>query len=302
MEEFSFIDWIRGRTRLDAERFPVGPGDDCAVMRLGGQLLLVTTDQCADGVHFILRECGHEQAGCKAMARSLSDIAAMGGEPLAAVATVALPKGASQTDAQAVYLGLRRSGDAFGCPVIGGDVAAWDHPLLLTVTMLGRPAGPAPILRGAAKVGDAVCVTGSLGGSLVSGKHLTFTPRLREAAELARRHPIHAMIDISDGLAADLGHICRESGVGAELTAEAIPISPAAMGTQDPLAAALRDGEDYELLFTLPSPGAERLAAEWKLQVPITRIGTIVAGGDMCLVEANGQVRSLGKAGFQHTT
>jgi len=302
MEEFAFINWIRGHTPADPDRAPVGPGDDCAVVRFAGELLLVTTDQCADGVHFRLDECGCEAAGYKVMARSLSDIAAMAGEPVAAVATAALPKGLSESDAQAVYRGLRRAGDAFDCPVVGGDVAAWDHPLLLTVTMWGRPVGAGPILRSGANVGDAICVTGTLGGSLVSGKHLSFTPRIAEARALLEHHPPTAMIDISDGLAADLAHICRESHVGAELNAAAIPLSDAARAGADPLAAALGDGEDYELLFTLPPQAAADLVAAQPLGAPVSRIGGIRREQRMILSLPDGASTPLDAGGYQHRT
>ncbi|NQU77025.1 MAG: thiamine-monophosphate kinase [Planctomycetes bacterium] len=302
VEEFSFINWIRGRTDLDAENFPVGPGDDCAVMRVGGQLLLVTTDQCCDGVHFVLQQCGARQAGYKGMARSLSDIAAMGGEPMAAVATVAMPRGMDDSQAEQLYLGLRCAGDAFRCPIIGGDVSVWNNPLLLTVTMLGRPVAAKPILRSGAVTGDAICVTGSLGGSQVSGKHLSFTPRIEEARELVFRYPIHAMIDISDGLASDLGHICRESAAGADLWAEAIPISTEAAGREDPLAAALGDGEDYELLFTLADGDAKKLLADQPLEVPVTRIGTITAAKELHLLGKDGKVALWVETGFRHRT
>ncbi len=301
MEEFTFIDWIRSQTALDPASVPVGPGDDCAVVRFGGDLLLVTTDQCADGVHFILADCGAEAAGYKVMARSLSDIAAMGGEPVAAVATVAVAAGMTDADGKAIYHGLRRAGDAFGCPIVGGDVAAWANPVLLTVTMWGRPVA-APILRSTARPGDVVCVTGALGGSLASGRHLSFTPRLAEARTLVERYAPTAMIDISDGLAADLHHICRESGVHVNLAAATIPISPTAAATPDPLAAALSDGEDYELLFTLAPQDADRLLADQPFDVPVTRIGIVTEGAGATIEMADGATLPLQPRGFRHRT
>ncbi len=300
MEEFSFIDWIRRQTARDP-RVPVGPGDDCAVVAFGGRRVLVTTDQCGDGVHFVLAECGPEAAGYKVMARSLSDIAAMGGRPAGAVATVALPRGADEGLAQGLYRGLRRAGDPFDCPVVGGDVMAWDAPLLLTVTMLGEPIRE-PVLRSTARVGDAICVTGALGGSLASGRHLSFTPRLAESAKLVERCDLHAMIDLSDGLASDLGHICRESGVGARLIGAAIPLTAAARAAAEPLRAALTDGEDYELLFTLAPDQADRLLAEPPFATPIARIGTAVEGSGITLVDPAGQARPLGALGWRHRT
>ena len=302
MDEFAFINWIRGQGAFDADRVPVGPGDDCAVVRVEGELLLMTTDQCADGVHFILDDCGPEAAGYKVMARSLSDIAAMGGRPLGAVATVSAPKGMSESDLQAIYRGLRRAGDAFDCPLVGGDVSAWAHPLLMTTTMWGLPAGAAPVLRSGAAPGEAICVTGTLGGSVATGKHLSFTPRVRDGRRLAERFPIGAMIDISDGLVADLGHLCRASGVGAELHSEAIPLSPATSDRADPLAAALSDGEDYELLFTLPADAADALISSQPLDVAVTRIGTVTAGVERVLVDPSGRRRTLAETGWRHST
>ena len=236
------------------------------------------------------------------MARSLSDIAAMAGEPVAAVATVAATRGMDPAQMKAIYAGLRRAGDAFGCAVIGGDVAAWDHPLLLTVTMFGRPAGEAPVLRSGAQVGDAICVTGELGASLASGKHLRFTPRIAEARELISRAQLHAMIDISDGLAADLGHLCRESGIGAELDGGAIPLSSAARRSRDPLAAALGDGEDYELLFTLANEDAEPLVKNPPPGVAVSRIGRMTSGDSVTLIGLDGEARPIGEPGYRHRT
>lgn len=299
MDEFEFIDWIRRQKVLASDVVGVGPGDDCAVLRIDREQVLLTTDQCADGVHFVLSMAGAEAAGYKVMARNLSDIAAMAALPMAAVATVMLPRGMAEGDVQEIYRGLRRSADAFGCPIVGGDVASWDGRLLLTVTLLGRPAVGKPILRSGAKVGDAICVTGTLGGSLPSGKHLNFTPRIREAADLAGRVELHAMIDISDGLAADLGHICRESGVGAELVAKDVPLSPAAQEAEDPLEAALSDGEDYELLFTLPAEQAQALIKEQPVEAGISRIGKIVAGTGMKL-RSGRTTKPLEPRGYRH--
>ena len=161
---------------------------------------------------------------------------------------------------------MRLLGRRFGCPLVGGDVSASDGRLVVSVTVLGRTEGATPVLRSGAKPGDAVCVTGSLGGAWRSRKHLEFVPRIREARQLAEMCDLHAMIDISDGLARDLGHICRASGVGARINADAVPVAAPA-----DLAAALGDGEDYELLFALPPDQADRLIAEPSLSVAITR-------------------------------
>lgn len=324
MKERDFIEWIRGQSAMDAAKVPVEPGDDCAVVAFGGELLLVTTDQVLDGVHFILAEHGPRAAGRKAMARNLSDIAAMAGLPTAAVAAVALPRDFRLGQAEAIYAGLREAGDPFDCPVVGGDVAAWDGPLAITVTVMGKPAGQGgPVLRSGAKAGDAVCVTGRLGGAWRGRRHLEFVPRIVEAARLAADYRVTAMIDISDGLATDLHHICRESGVAAEIVAAEIPIHPDALAGSDrsgALAAALGDGEDYELLFTLPPDQAERLCRAQRspeamkrslspqpIGVEVARIGTITAkpagpGSLVTLVETDGTRRPIDPSGWEHRT
>ncbi len=297
MNERELIRWIRSQLHADPAVVPVGPGDDCAIVAAGGQRLLVTTDQVLDGVHFILAEHGPAAAGRKAMARNLSDIAAMAAAPLAAVVTAALPRGMGEADCKALYTGMRQIAEQFHCPIVGGDISAWDQPLAVSVTLLGRPwDGIEPVLRGGARAGDVVCVTGPLGRAWRTRHHLDFTPRVAEAKALAAAATLHAMIDISDGLAADLGHICDESHVAAILDAAAIPLREGA-----DLAAALGDGEDYELLFTLSAADAELLLAVPPTGVSITRIGTIAAGSGVKIRDAAGE-RSLEQGGWEHRT
>ena len=302
MKEASFIEYIRSRSVFDPAIVPVGPGDDMAVVRWGGQDLLVAADQVLDGVHFRLGEHGARAAGRKAMARNLSDVAAMACVPLAAVATVALPRGFSEADASEMYAGLRELGDAFSCPLVGGDVGSWDGPLAISLTILATTGPGGVVLRAGARVGDAICVTGSFGGAWKTRRHLTFTPRVAEGLVLAR-YGLHSMIDVSDGLAIDLGHVCDASGVGADVQAASVPIHPDALNRPDALGAALGDGEDYELLLTLPQDQASRLIAEKPLgDVPVTRIGTIVAGAARSLVLADGRRQELPARGWQHET
>ena len=304
MRESEFIQWICRQGGLDPALVEVGPGDDCAVLKLGGERLLVTTDQLLDGVHGSLETHGPEALGRKAAARAVSDIAAMAGLPVAMVATVAAPRGFSRPQAEALYRGLRAAADELSCPLVGGDLAAWaagPGPLAITVTVLGRCGQLAPVLRSGARAGDVVCVTGALGGAWRSGRDLTFRPRLAEARLLAERFGLHALIDISDGLAADLGHLAAASGVGAELDASAVPIHADAAGLDDPLAAALSDGEDYELLFALPEGQAERLLASRPLGVPVTRIGRIVDGAGVTLIR-DGRRQALPPSGWEHET
>ncbi len=305
MRELEFIDWIQGRSDFDATKVPVGPGDDCAIVRLGDKDLLATTDQLLDGVHIKLAEHGPRAAGRKVIARSLSDIAAMAAIPLAAVATATLPRGFAASDAEELYRGMRQIADEYHCPLVGGDVASWDGPLCLTSTIFGRRAGVTggvePVLRSGAKTGDAICVTGVLGGAWKSSKHLEFKPRVAQAVELAISCRLRSMIDISDSLARDLQHICTASGVGAEIAAADVPINPEL--SSDPanaLRAALHNGEDYELLFTVPAAWARKLVDRQPLDVPITRIGTITEGAGLTLVNPDGSRDELEPIGWEH--
>lgn len=304
MREFEFIDWIRSQTKLDAAAVPVGPGDDCALVMCGGEKLLITVDQILEGVHFIPGKHNLTQVGQKAMARNLSDVASMAALPLGAVASIAMPKGFTQEQAEELYLGMKNVGETFRCPIVGGDVSSWPEKLAISITVFARPAGIKPVLRSGAKVGDIICVTGSLGGAWHSQRHLNFTPRINEARILASRHDLHAMIDISDGLSSDLGHICESSGVGAELMAADIPIHDDAQNPAKgtPLQAALCDGEDYELLFVLPPAHADQLLREQPLTVPVTRIGTITAQKGVLIVQVDGVKQPLPPCGWEHAT
>lgn len=305
MRETELIEWIRLQSKLDPSAVPVGPGDDTAILMCGSEKLLVTVDQLLDGVHFILSQHGPQNAGGKAMARSLSDIAAMAALPIGSVVTVAMPGGFPRSDAEALYNGLRKAGDKFRCPIVGGDVGVWGGPLAVTVTVFGRPAGIRPILRSGARVGDAVCVTGSFGGAWKSQRHLKFAPRIHEARILASRHELHAMIDVSDGVATDLYHMCKASGAGAEVNADAVPIHSDAKNDPtggSPLIAALQDGEDYELLFALPAEQADQLLHDQPLTVRVTKIGAIVADKTMTLVYPDGKREPLPPKGWEHQT
>ncbi len=305
MKEREFIDWIRSQREGDSAVVVVGPGDDCAVLACGGEKLLVSTDQLLDGVHFDLKRDGAEAAGRKAMVRALSDLAAMAAKPLAAVATVTLPKGFTRADAEALYRGRRSVSDAFACPMVGGDVGSWSGPLAIGVTVFGTSGGVKPILRSGAIAGEALCVTGRLGGSWRTDRHLKFTPRIAEARKLAAKYHVGAMIDISDGLALDLWRLCEASGVGAEVQAQAVPCHDDAPAGRKiaPLQAALGDGEDYELLFTLPADQAEELCRTQPLGTPITRIGqTVNPDAGVMLVHADGKREKLEPAGWEHET
>lgn len=291
--EFDLIEWIRAQ-RKPSGFVAVPQGDDLAVLRWRGEdLLLVGVDQVLDGVHFDSRVHPPRAIGRKVMNRNLSDCAAMACLPAAAVTTAALPKGVGIEYAKELYLGLREAAEPFDCEIVGGDTASWDGKLVLTVTILGRSAGIEPITRSRAKVGDGIYVTGPLGGSIL-GRHLTFEPRIALARELARTGRVTAMIDISDGLSRDLAHICRQSGVGAVIEAERIPIHPDAVSLskdgRTPLDHALNDGEDHELLLTGQLEG---------LDLPVTLIGRVTDKQEIVL-RRDGQMEPLEPHGWEH--
>jgi thiamine-monophosphate kinase len=254
-----------------------------------------------DGTDFVLAEVGPRRAGRKAMAANLSDIAAMAGSPIAAVVSVALPRADSRGVAEELYLGLRDAADAFGVPIVGGDTNSWNGPLVVAVTLLGESVGRGAVTRAGAKPGDWVFVTGPLGGS-IRGHHLDFIPRIHEALALQAAVDLHAMCDISDGLAADLHHILEESRCGAVLMAEAIPIARAAEELshatgQPPLQHALGDGEDFELVFTVAPADGEKLLREPPI-AGLVKVGVCVEAG--LWLETGGRRAPLAPVGWVH--
>ena len=301
MSEFDYIRWLRQRS-LAHPRVLVGPGDDCAVLRPSSAPLLVKTDMLLENSHFVLEQAGPRRVGRKALAVNLSDIAAMGGTPSAAVVSVGLPRRATAQLAEHLYFGMRELADQFATAIVGGDTNTWDGGLVISVALLGDAGPQGPILRSGAKPGDWLFVTGPLGGS-IQGKHLDFTPRVREALQLQEHARIHAMLDISDGLAADVNHLGEESGCGAVLVAERIPISSAAHEVRDsqtPLQHALGDGEDFELAFAVaPEDGQKLLAKQPITGLELSWIGECRAEPGLFL-EEGGQRRPLPPLGFVH--
>jgi thiamine-monophosphate kinase len=285
----------------------VGAGDDCAVLDLGipDRLVLFKTDAVVEGVHFT-HETPPEKIGHKALGRCLSDIAAMSGTPHSAVVTLALPEEFDPNFVEAIYSGMSDLAKRFAVSIVGGETTSGPERMLISVALIGTVTRGRAILRSGAKSGDAIFVSGELGGSL-EGHHLSFLPRLREASWLADRFDIHAMLDLSDGLAGDLRHLIKASGVGAELLAAAIPISRAAKsraaaGGKPALLAALSDGEDYELLFTVSAADAVRLLDAWTVQFPelkLSCIGKILPGHELVLRDEAG-VQRLSAHGYVH--
>lgn len=290
MGELDLIRWIRARIPRRRRGVAVDSGDDAAVVRFGRERVLVKTDAVIDRVHFDSRTARPEEIGHKAVARCLSDIAAMAGIPAFAVVALMVPRSAREGWVKRIMVGMERTARAFDTAIVGGDLKSHPGRLSIAVAMLGRLEGP-PVLRSGARPGDAIAVTAPLGGSIL-GKHLRFTPRVREARELRRRFHLHAMIDLSDGLASDLAHVCRESRVGAVIDEALVPISLAARRLSgSPLVHALSDGEDYELLFTLPAREARRLPHV---------IGRIEAGVGIRLRRRDGRLEPITLRGWEH--
>lgn len=255
--EFDYIRWIQSQSKA-AEGVVVGPGDDCAVVRASGDLQLITTDMLMDGVDFKLGEVEPRRIGRKAMAVNLSDIAAMAGVPRTAVVSVALPIGpGTRSLAEELYRGLDEMASRFNVSIVGGDTNSWQGPLVISVTVHGEVTDRGYVTRAGAEAGDWLFVTGPLGGSL-RGHHLDFTPRVAEALALNERVKLKAMIDISDGLTADLQHILDESGCGANLTH--VPLNEGVTLEQG-----LGDGEDFELLYAVSPRDGATLPPEWKI-------------------------------------
>jgi thiamine-monophosphate kinase len=259
-----------------------GAGDDCAVLEntAGNNYLLLKTDAVVEGVHF-LNSAEPEQVGHKALGRCLSDIAAMAGTPSHALVTLGLPKAFDVAYIERIYAGLNKLARRYHIAIVGGETVTNPERLFLSVALLGHVPKEKCVLRSGAKPGDALFVTGKLGGSL-TGKHLEFEPRLAEAHWLVQHFSIHAMIDLSDGLAGDLRHLLKASHAGAELLGAAIPISRAARlasrtgaSAKTPLLAALTDGEDFELLFAVGSSDAVPLLDAWKAKFPGTSLSCI---------------------------
>jgi thiamine-monophosphate kinase len=286
-----------------------GAGDDCAVLDLGmpDRVVLFKTDAVVEGVHF-KPDAPPEKVGHKALGRCLSDIAAMAGTPGTALITLGLPDKFEPGRIEAIYAGMSDLARRYEVAIAGGETVLNPGGLLISVALLGSAPRKQYVLRSGAKAGDAIFVTGELGGSL-AGRHLEFEPRINEACWLAAHFPPHAMIDLSDGLAGDLRHILRASHVGAELLASAIPVSRSARAaskaetsTKTPLLAALTDGEDFELLFTVASRDAVPLLDAWKQRFPklkLSCIGKITTGEGISIRDKQG-VRPLTAHGYAH--
>ena len=302
MREFELLQHIYSTAGTPSQRVLLPPGDDMAMVSLTGRAMLVAVDQIVDGQHVDLSTTPIELVGRKAVTRSLSDVAAMAAIPIAALAAATLPRDFGQQRATALFDAMRETADRYQCSIVGGDIAVHlkaSSPLVCSVMVLAEPGPIPPVTRSGARVGDAVYVTGRLGGSLGPdglGRHLTFEPRLDEALQLGRAlgRRLHAMIDISDGLGRDASHLAQRSGVQIRIDAHRIPCHPGLDWR-----VAMSAGEDYELCFTADGDVPHRLG-----ELPVTLIGEVMqpAGPhvSLVLVRDGAQTFDGSQMGWEH--
>ena len=318
--EFGLIDLIRDWTagQPGAEDLIQGIGDDAAAWQVGGEVLLGTTDTLVEGVHFLPGPS--EDLGWKAMAANLSDIAAMGGVPQTALVSLALPPSTEVAWVEGLYAGVLAAGREYGVALAGGDTVSAPH-IVVTIVLLGRADSAERLMRrSGARAGDLLAVTGYLGNaegglrllkrtsspareaaSFLLSAHLRPRARVAEGQALASLG-VRAAIDISDGLLADAGHLCRESGVAAVVEAAKLPVHPhlrqAFPGECTQMAAA--GGEDYELLFAAPEPIVEEARAT--LGAAVTVVGRVETGppGRVVLLGEDRRPVELGERGWEH--
>lgn len=315
--EFGLIDRI-ARGVAASPSVPLGIGDDAAALfPTPGTVTLITTDMLLEGVHFDLAFCDPQSLGRKSLSVNLSDLAAMGAHPRHFLLGIALPSGVPLAFMDGFTAGILEQAGRFGVTLVGGDTCASKGGIAISITALGEQRAELVVKRSGAGVGDLVYVTGTVGdaaaglrelrggtreGFLVA-RQLDPEPRVAAGVALAEAGLASAMIDVSDGVLADLGHICEQSGVGARLEIARLPLSAEyrASCTEDPFTLALSGGEDYELLFCVP-PGeeveVEALCA--RLGVRVTNIGEITAGSAVESVTPDGDLYTPAARGFDH--
>ncbi len=326
--EFALISRLHARLHTpQGDHVVRGIGDDCAVLRpSAGMELLLTTDSQEEGVHFRRDWSSPEDIGWRCLAVNVSDIAAMGGQPLGAIVALLLPPTLDVMFIEALYDGVQAMATAYGCPVIGGNISQRTDTLSITMTVLGEAPLAQSVYRSGAQVGDEIWVTGDLGGAKaglevllapevqissptndVVARYRRPQPRLQEAQYLRHHATLHSLLDISDGLSSDLRHISEASGVGAQLNASQIPIAPqtqqvAALRGADALDYALHGGEDFELCLTAPPGQIVPLQDTFQQQFgcPLVRVGTIRTGSGVILAHPDGTQHPLPVRGYDH--
>lgn len=290
--EFGLIEYFRRHLRGDSSVI-LGSGDDCSVLRFSkDKYQLFTCDMIVEGVDFTLQDNPY-LIGRKSIAVNISDIVSCGGIPRHCLISLGLPPKVSFSLVDKIFKGALKISKKYNINIVGGDISR-SQKLSINVSMLGEVKKKALVLRNGAKKEDIIFVTGRLGGS-ISGKHFKFTPRVKESEFLVRNFKINAMIDVSDGIIQDLGHILKQSRVGAVVYEGMIPISNQAKGLKD----ALYSGEDFELLFTMPERSAEKLLKiRPKDFTPIGRITDRRLG--LRLIDKKNKEKSISLKGFRH--
>jgi len=319
--EFGLIKRMATEIGVTGRPVIAGIGDDTAVLHPPvGKVQLLTTDMLVEDIHFRLNTASPFQIGWRSLAVNISDIAAMGGEPTYAVISIGFPRDATVELVDEIYSGMSKIAEAYSVDIVGGDTVSAPQ-LVINVALLGEVEAENLLLRSGAKEGDVLVVTGDLGGSdaglnilehnlTIEGteKHLTPTPRVREGRLLAKSGFVTSMIDISDGLASEVHHICEESGTGARLYMDDIPLSDNVRRVAErigkkPHDLALYGGEDFELLFTC-QPDKAALLTEDMLAAcgtPLTAVGQIIgASHSITMEDASGNILRLGPRGYNH--
>ncbi|MEI6834178.1 MAG: thiamine-phosphate kinase [bacterium] len=296
--ERQFLNWVF-KTIPSSPNSLIGNGDDCAVINQMDSKILVATDMLLDGIHFNSAEISPELIGRKAVAVNFSDIAAMGGSPLAVFVSLALPKAQGLEWLQKVMLGAQDISKQFNCGIDGGDTNTWTDKFAINVCVIGSTHWRGPVPRGGAQDGDIIMVTGqNLGGSLRSGHHAHFTPRLSEAKWILDRYPIHSMIDLSDGLATDVKHLALASKKQFTLSGDALQNKTASPGD---FRSIFCDGEDFELLFTCSPSVANSLSREFPWPCGLRTIGSVSSGEGVFFRENDCNIATpLEFSGYEH--
>ena len=298
ISELSLIDYFRRNLPKNKSTVIKGIGDDAAVIKISKEkYLLSTSDMLIEGRHFRRTDSLYD-IGYKAIVCSLSDIAAMGGQPSFALVSLGLPKRFKFKHAKFLFTGLKKAADRFSVDIIGGDTNTCDK-LIIDISMIGFVKPENLVLRSNAKIGDYIFVTGSLGGSIYQ-RHLKFTPKVKEALFLTNKFNLHSMIDISDGLVLDLWRIVKSSGVGAVIFEDLIPVNKDAKNLRE----VLYMGEDFELLFTVSEKEGEILLKrieQNKINFPLSFIGKIISKkSQVWLIDTNRKLKRLWPRGFLH--
>lgn len=291
MKEEKIIELLK--KKFKSPKGIIGIGDDCAVLPYNKkEYLLFTADTILEGVHFKIKEIAPYYIGYKGLAVNISDIAAMGGLPLYGIINLGLPEYNIKL-VKAIYNGIEKLALDFNIKIVGGDTIK-SHRLFLAVCMLGKVEKKYLVTRSGAKAGDLVAITGRIGNSYRSGKHYKFTPRVKEARWIAKNLNPTSMIDVSDGLLIDLYRLCYSSNVGAEIIKDEVPLNSGVKNFYS----AIKEGEDFELLFTIP-PKYRYQGQIPGMNTEITIIGKVIPNPGIYLIEG-GKTKKLSPCGYDH--